>query len=242
VKAHTNIATVIRNLEQLNAEVRPAVRRATGPKYWQARFARVARQVLKGLAAGEPDEARRRDLLAHVDVVVDSLVATMGPTRWVYQLRLVPAGGLDFGLQYRLPGSEVSTDPLTVSADGYGALQQLVYDWVATEKDWDPQVDGERTLEAVEAKARWITNLVTNRGVMTSEEQAARDAFLRPAERGNGLLEKLTGQTAEASGPVDAVTARGWAQAVLGTWRELVEADLPGALRRELGQLKKFLK
>lgn len=242
LKLVSNLSRVIENLERVETEVPLMIRRAIAPAAWLQPLERDARQVLKALAAGEPDEQRRAVLLAHVETAVASLAGavTADGSRYTLHMTGAPSG---FGLQYNLPGTGAGlVDRWDVPPDLLADFKQKIYEWVSTEKDWDIRRDGEKTIENIADKTEWIADLLTTHRPLEALEQDARDAFSRPAERGNGLFEALTSGSAGADSPLDADTARAWAAAVLEIWRDLAVTLLPRNLKKELKTLKALMR
>jgi hypothetical protein len=190
-----------------------------------------AEQVLKGLAAGQPH------LLAAIPRVIATFSEQTSFNIVSYRLSS-PHRSLAMGIQPRLFKSVFGAfEPLQIPEEQFSEFQQKVFDWVANQKEWDIKRDGEKNIENIAEKADWIVYVLTSRTLGSPLEYAARDSFLT-SENESGLMAQLLSPVGEEAG-LDAATARQWMEAVLATWRDLAEAELPDKLRTELKALKR---
>ena len=249
----SNLKAVIANLERFEASlptqvIAPVLVGITAPKFTVA-LVQCARIVLVGLVNSSPPE-RQGLLLKQVAFALATFnTAGSGPTAAHFRMSFrpppvwrtivpPPIGKRGRGRPRKEAGSK--SQPIEVADDqAWANLGQDIQNWVTDEKRWKVERDGPRDEEGMRDKAKWILYVVT---APTAElaplERTARDAFLNPAQSGDGLYEALVSPDALGhASPIGPDTARAWAQAVRHTWTVQLKLELPGHLRLRLRKL-----
>jgi hypothetical protein len=239
----SNIKTVIANLERLQVEAPKAVTRAIAPKRWHKLLESSATQVLRGLASGEPNPEMREALRGYVDRVVATLTGQVISGGTLFTLK---AGDDRFGFPVDMrramqtaQGMGDSGGELVNAQENLEAAKDMVREWVIAKKDMDRQEhqDHEAAVTAVMQILGFMTppqNVGSYSENMRAIAKDMVEKYIQPfaSERSESVL----------LGPLDVATAQTWLRAVLETWRDLVEAELPRALKEELKTMRTTLK
>lgn len=240
----SNIKTVIANLERLQVEMPKAVTRAIAPKRWHKLLADSATVVLRGLASGEPNPEMREALRGYVDRVVATLVGQVISGGTLFTMK---AGDDRFGFPVDIrramataQGVPDSGGELVSAQENLEAAKDMVREWVVTKKrlDESEHEDVEDAVTAIMQILGLMPPPPNVGGVYTDNMQAIAknmvEKYMQPyaAERSDSVL----------LGPLDVATATTWLKAVLETWRDIVEAELPRALKEELKAMRQTLK
>lgn len=232
----SNLSQVIERTRRLrDRDIPAALQAALQPSRWKGMAAQEARDTI-GAIAEDGDKQ-------FIEPFIKTIYATLFE------------GGLLLGMQdpsthfslavaqLGLPGT-AGQKYQEVRVDDPVEFEQQVLDWVANEKRWDIERDGEKTLENIYEKAAWITRLIlappgTLSAVPSSynsmSELEARDSLIEP------VMEYILKQTSGTpSAPqIAPETAATWLRAVLSAWREMVRVNYPRLVKQSVREMRR---
>jgi hypothetical protein len=228
VRIESNLAEVISRLRQHQADIPVAIERTLQPDTWIELAKQSAEKVI--LALAQPKErAYVPDFVRAVTAVAfNGLLLTLDAPAYTR-----------VAAQMNLPGVSTGTfGPLSIPNQDLIAFEQLVQEWVETEKRWDVERDGPKNELTVYEKAQWVSYILLAPNLSTvaldpkrGSEQEARDALLPHVLAFIQKQQQKAGLAPE--------TADLWLRAVLLQWTALVQAEFPIRLRATLDQMRR---
>ncbi len=226
MKIESNVSGVLDRVKRMPRDIRAAMARTLAPAQWEKALAEEAKRTLWALA--KPAE------WSFVESFLQTLLVAPFMNGFLARLSnpLPPVLAIeDFmmarGLQMR--ALKTGTGP-TLFSDFLNQFDQMMTDWVATEKRKDRR-DWDKSDEDIGHFVGYL--MLTPDGSLSEKELAAKQK-LWPH-----LSEYV--QRKQREKRLDADTINAWLLAVLAAWSALVRREFPGKFREQLAAVRSEL-